>query len=85
MVNSVFLELGHFTAILNKTLIGTQPVRHNEKPGLGTQMLREYFSKEANLRGARGACRPTAMAMAISYNWFFLWDNKQSINGVIRC
>ena len=51
MVNSVFLELGHFTAILNKTLIGTQPVRHNEKPGLGTQMLREYFSKEANLRG----------------------------------
>jgi hypothetical protein len=25
----------------------------------------------------------TVMAIAISYNWLFLWDNKQSINGVL--
>ena len=24
----------------------------------------------------------TVMAMAISYNWLFLWDKNQSINGV---
>ena len=24
----------------------------------------------------------TVMAMASSYNWLFLWDNKHSINGV---
>ena len=25
---------------------------------------------------------PAVMAMAMSYNWLFLWDNKHSINGV---
>ena len=26
---------------------------------------------------------PAVMAMAISYNWLFQWDNKQSINGIM--
>ena len=32
----------------------------------------------------RGPEDLTVMAMAISYNWLFQWDNKQSINGIIQ-